>query len=210
MGVHSTHGRDAPRYLAGQVLADLDRKTVFVAGPRQVGKTTLARSLPGAAKGYLNWDIAEHRHRILRRELPPAGLWVFDEIHKYRHWRNYLKGLYDGLRRGQKILVTCTPSFACCRSAHPACGRSRSSASTTTSTGPWRPKTGRVSRTSPPATCSSGSITSRTRRDRISICATSATRMAGRWISWSSSGEPRRCSSNASGPTPPRTGDSNT
>ena len=68
---------------------------VFVAGPRQVGKTTLARSLPGAEAGYLNWDIAEDRERILRRKLPAAALWVFDEIHKYRDWRNYLKGLYD-------------------------------------------------------------------------------------------------------------------
>jgi predicted AAA+ superfamily ATPase len=31
---------------------------------------------------------------------------VLDEIHKYRRWRNYLKGLYDGRRRGQRILVT--------------------------------------------------------------------------------------------------------
>ncbi len=85
---------------------------VFVAGPRQVGKTTLARSLPGAEAGYLNWDIAEDREHILRRQLPAAGLWVFDEIHKYRDWRNYLKGLYDAsvarepARTGQRILVT--------------------------------------------------------------------------------------------------------
>ncbi len=85
-----------PRYLAGQVERDLERKMVFVAGPRQVGKTTLARGLPDAEGGYLNWDVAEHRERILRRELPPGPLWVFDEIHKYRDWRNYLKGLYDG------------------------------------------------------------------------------------------------------------------
>lgn len=89
---------------------------VFVAGPRQVGKTTLARSLPGARDGYLNWDIAEDRERILRRELPSAGFWVFDEIHKYRDWRNYLKGLYDaraapgsaltgGTAAGHRILV---------------------------------------------------------------------------------------------------------
>ncbi len=95
-----------PRYLADQVERDLDRKMVLVAGPRQVGKTTLARSLPGAEAGYLNWDIPEHRERILRRELPPAPLWIFDEIHKYRSWRNYLKGLYDGRAEGQKILVT--------------------------------------------------------------------------------------------------------
>lgn len=95
-----------PRYLTAQVKHDLKRKMVFVAGPRQVGKTTIARSLPGAKTGYLSWDIAEHRDRILRRELPAGSLWIFDEIHKYRQWRNYLKGLYDGRRSGQKILVT--------------------------------------------------------------------------------------------------------
>jgi predicted AAA+ superfamily ATPase len=94
------------RYLAHQVRQDLGRKMVFVAGPRQVGKTTLARSLPGANAGYLNWDVAEHRERILRGELPPATLWVFDEIHKYRRWRGFLKGLYDARSTRQRILVT--------------------------------------------------------------------------------------------------------
>ena len=79
---------------------------VVVAGPRQVGKTTLALELPGARAGYLNWDVAEDRERILRRELPANGLWVFDELHKYRPWRNFLKGLYDTRQEGQRILVT--------------------------------------------------------------------------------------------------------
>jgi len=96
----------SPRYLTPQVRADLQRKMVFVTGPRQVGKTTLARSLPDASAGYLNWDADADRERILRRELPNADLWVFDEIHKYRAWRNYLKGLYDVAREGQRILVT--------------------------------------------------------------------------------------------------------
>jgi hypothetical protein len=94
------------RYLDGQVRNDLQRKMVFVAGPRQVGKTTLARGLPGAAKGYLNWDVPADRERILRAELPASPLWVFDEIHKYRSWRGFLKGLYDKRRAGQRILVT--------------------------------------------------------------------------------------------------------
>jgi predicted AAA+ superfamily ATPase len=94
------------RYLRKQVEADLNRKMVFVSGPRQVGKTTLAKSLPDAERGYLSWDIPEHRERILKRELPAAKLWVFDEIHKYRGWRNYLKGLYDGHPARQEILVT--------------------------------------------------------------------------------------------------------
>ena len=94
------------RYLVPQIKRDLAKKMVFVAGPRQVGKTTLARSLPGADAGYLNWDVAEHREHILAGELPVSKLWVFDEIHKYKRWRNYLKGAYDGRRAGQRILVT--------------------------------------------------------------------------------------------------------
>jgi len=99
-------GTPRPRYLAAALRADLARKMAFVAGPRQVGKTTLALGLPRARAAYLNWDVALHRDRILRGELPPGPLWIFDEIHKYRRWRNYLKGLYDGRPRGQRILVT--------------------------------------------------------------------------------------------------------
>jgi uncharacterized protein len=94
------------RYLAAQLRRDLARKMVFVAGPRQVGKTTLALALPGARAGYLNWDAAPHRERLLKAELPPGKLWIFDELHKYRRWRNYLKGLYDSRPPGQRILVT--------------------------------------------------------------------------------------------------------
>jgi uncharacterized protein len=93
-------------YLIPAIRKDLERKMVFVAGPRQAGKTTLAKQIPGGAKGYLNWDIAAHRTKILRRELPDNDLWVFDEIHKYRGWRNYLKGLFDGREARQRILVT--------------------------------------------------------------------------------------------------------
>ncbi len=93
-----------PRYLRPQVLADLRRRMVFVAGPRQVGKTTMARSLPG--NGYLDWDVPEHRERILRGEMPDRPLWVLDEIHRHRGWRNLLKGLWDGRSRGRRILVT--------------------------------------------------------------------------------------------------------
>lgn len=94
------------RYLTAQVKKDLARKMVFVAGPRQVGKTTLSRSLPHAARGYLNWDVPRDRERILLQQFPVSPLWVLDEIHKYRSWRNLLKGLYDGKRDGQQILVT--------------------------------------------------------------------------------------------------------
>jgi len=94
------------RYLHDQVVADLKAKMVFLGGPRQVGKTTLARAVLPSAAGYLNWDIPAHRARILDRELPDTESWVFDELHKYRRWRNYLKGVYDEFRGQRRILVT--------------------------------------------------------------------------------------------------------
>lgn len=96
---------DVRRYLTDQVERDLARKMVFLSGPRQVGKTTLALDVAGTRAGYLNWDVPEHHEAILARELPASDLWVFDEIHKYRRWRNFLKGLYDA-RPEQRILVT--------------------------------------------------------------------------------------------------------
>lgn len=79
---------------------------VFVGGARQVGKTTLALSLLRSDRAYLNWDVPEHRESILRGELPPTKIWVFDEIHKYRRWRSFLKGLYDRPGLDKQILVT--------------------------------------------------------------------------------------------------------
>ncbi len=81
------------RSLIPQVRRDLRRKMVFVAGPRQVGKRTLARQVLGRRPGYLNWDVVPDRERILRAELPVSSLWVFDEIHKFRRWRNFPQGI---------------------------------------------------------------------------------------------------------------------
>ena len=94
------------RYLKDLIAKDLEKKMVFLGGPRQVGKTTLALQFTQGRQGYLNWDIAADREKILRRELPDTDLLVFDELHKYRSWRNYLKGLYDDLGKRKKILVT--------------------------------------------------------------------------------------------------------
>ncbi|HBR14738.1 MAG TPA: AAA family ATPase [Candidatus Omnitrophica bacterium] len=94
------------RYLTAQIKHDLDKKMVFLGGPRQVGKTTLARHISKNPKGYLNWDIPEHREKILKREIPVTDILILDEIHKYRSWRNYLKGLFDLSLKERKILVT--------------------------------------------------------------------------------------------------------
>jgi predicted AAA+ superfamily ATPase len=97
------------RYLHAPVRADLAKKMVFLSGPRQVGKTTLAKALmkeyPRAQ--YLNWDVAGDRRVLLDQAWSPrAGLLVLDEVHKMRDWKAYLKGAFDGRPDGQAILVT--------------------------------------------------------------------------------------------------------
>lgn len=99
------------RYLSHHVEADLKKKMVFLGGPRQVGKTTLSLSLlNGGGKkhpAYFNWDFPVKRKAILAGELPSdQPLFVLDEIHKYRHWRNLVKGIYDHYSDEHRILVT--------------------------------------------------------------------------------------------------------
>lgn len=80
---------------------------VFLSGPRQVGKTTLAKTfLVQGEAGYLSWDVPEGREAILLRHFPQAELVVFDELHKFRTWRNFLKGTYDDPKRLFNIIVT--------------------------------------------------------------------------------------------------------
>jgi predicted AAA+ superfamily ATPase len=94
------------RYLHPQIEADLAAKMVFIGGPRQVGKTRLGASIITDPRAYLNYDVAEHRRAMLAGQLPPTTDWFFDELHKYRGWRNFLKGLYDQWRGQRRILVT--------------------------------------------------------------------------------------------------------
>ena len=79
---------------------------VFVGGPRQVGKTTLSLDLAPLKQRYLNWDVLEDREFILRQRFPAESFIIFDEIHKFRQWRNYIKGLYDTHKNKKKILLT--------------------------------------------------------------------------------------------------------
>lgn len=71
-----------------------------------MGKTTQAKKHLVGTSGYLSWDIASHRELILKHKFPDSPVWVFDELHKYRRWRNYLKGVFDEFHPAQKILVT--------------------------------------------------------------------------------------------------------
>jgi hypothetical protein len=97
------------RYLQAPIQADLRQKMVFLAGPRQVGKSTLAREvLASHGEGvYLSWDQAEDRKEIRRGRWPGgSALIVLDELHKYRHWKRWIKGEYDKHKERLQFLVT--------------------------------------------------------------------------------------------------------
>lgn len=102
------------RYLQDFLVKDLKKKMVFLGGPRQVGKTTLAQAIlkndqtQRNQKGvYFNWDLDEHRRSILALKWAEEHrLIIFDELHKYKRWKNWLKGIYDTQKETHRFLIT--------------------------------------------------------------------------------------------------------
>lgn len=95
------------------------RHMVFLAGPRQVGKTMLAKQwlkIRGCSSLYYNWDDISTRQAYLAdsrffespaRSLAIPNPWiVFDEIHKRNRWRDILKGAYDLFGENFRFLIT--------------------------------------------------------------------------------------------------------
>ena len=92
------------------ILKDLNAKMVLLSGPRQVGKTTLATALT-PDHDYLNYDYPEHRLLIAERSWDrKKRLLIFDELHKMRNWKSWLKGISTKAReecnKGSGILTT--------------------------------------------------------------------------------------------------------
>jgi uncharacterized protein len=97
------------RYLKEAITKDLKKKMVFLSGPRQVGKTYLSKQIlkEFSSDQYYNWDRAEHRKNITKVQWDKdSALVVFDELHKYKTWKNWLKGIYDTESHPPYYLVT--------------------------------------------------------------------------------------------------------
>lgn len=87
----------------------------FLSGPRQVGKTTVGE---GMASHYLSWDDDDVRKTVLQGQRAVVDRYalavlsekdkvvVFDELHKFRRWKQFLKGFYDAYAKGMKIIAT--------------------------------------------------------------------------------------------------------
>jgi predicted AAA+ superfamily ATPase len=91
------------------ILYDLEKKMVFLVGPRQVGKTWLSKSIMNEFSHviYLNYDQPKDKKIIQDQSwLDTTRLLVLDELHKMPDWKNYLKGVYDTRTPDLKILVT--------------------------------------------------------------------------------------------------------
>lgn len=94
-----------------------EKKMIFLAGPRQVGKTTIAKEIAKKYKNniYFNWDIISNQKEIINnptffeqinRVDKSTPLVILDEIHKYKKWKNYLKGIYDEFSSDYLFLVS--------------------------------------------------------------------------------------------------------
>lgn len=94
-------------------------KLVFISGPRQVGKTTISKqSIKNNVNSvYLNWDYLEDRQQILSKhnEIFEKLLLIkannkpriiLDEIHKFKDWKNLVKGFYDKFGDSIEFIIT--------------------------------------------------------------------------------------------------------
>lgn len=91
------------------ILQDLEKKIVLLVGPRQAGKTWLAKNIANNFTNsiYLNYDQAKDREIINKQAwLSNTELLILDELQKLPGWKNYLKGVYDTKPTQLRILVT--------------------------------------------------------------------------------------------------------
>ena len=115
------------RYLLGHFARHLQRhrQMLFLSGPRQVGKTTAANAIGELMNDcyYFSWDSPLDRKAILEgphviaqqtgadRITDGLPLCIFDELHKFQHWRDFLKGMFDTYESNMRFLVAGSASL---------------------------------------------------------------------------------------------------
>jgi predicted AAA+ superfamily ATPase len=94
------------RYLTNYVQEDLGKKIILITGPRQAGKTTLSKGL-GNDFDYFNFDNLDDRLNLQKKSWDRSKpLVIFDELHKLKNWKSWLKGVYDTEPASPALLVT--------------------------------------------------------------------------------------------------------
>lgn len=104
-------------------LEKYSNKMVLLAGPRQVGKTTLGHMVlnnESYNEIYLNWDNRNKQKLITGgfgdilqsfasnalSEQDKVNVVYFDELHKYKKWKSLLRGYQSELTQDSRIIVT--------------------------------------------------------------------------------------------------------
>ncbi|MBW2368629.1 MAG: ATP-binding protein [Deltaproteobacteria bacterium] len=93
------------------------KQMVFISGPRQAGKTTFSQTVAKSFSNtlYFNYDIMDEKRKLIEdpffyeavhREDDTKPLIIFDELHKYPDWKNYLKGVFDRDKKNYKFVVS--------------------------------------------------------------------------------------------------------
>lgn len=100
------------------------RQMLFVSGARQVGKTTVVKQIISKTPdNYFNWDNLKHRELIIQggdsiivkigadQLSNKKPIVIFDELHKFKDWKNWLKGFFDVYENQLQIIVTGSASM---------------------------------------------------------------------------------------------------
>ncbi len=114
--MHNGHMIERTPYLSIWNELASEKSMIFLAGPRQCGKTTLAQALSEGFSNsvYFNWDVVTDKRRLVEdphffqamiRKDESRPLVILDEIHKYKEWKNYLKGVYDRFHSEYLFLI---------------------------------------------------------------------------------------------------------
>ena len=84
----------------------LSKKILLISGPRQCGKTTLAKMI-SKDHDYINFDNVKDRLILKEQSWDRRRQYlIFDELHKKRGWKSWLKGVFDSEGIPPGMLVT--------------------------------------------------------------------------------------------------------